>query len=79
MSLFGVPTKKIFQFVDHHLRPHVGTFPSYLKGTTDILLKLQSLPNNLPDDTILVTLRIDVTYCIQTFHTVKALKCAEKP
>jgi len=56
MSLCGTPTEKIFQFVEYHLNP-----PFLSQGTTDVLLKLQSSPNNLPDDTILVTLRIDVT------------------
>ena len=62
VSSCGAPTEKISKFVDHHLYPHVETFPSHLKDTTDFLLKLQSLPNNLPDDTLLVTLDVTSLY-----------------
>ena len=35
----GIPQKKISEFVDFHLRPHVEALPSHLKDTTDYLLK----------------------------------------
>ena len=46
------PTERISQFVDFHLRP------SYIKDTTDFLIKLTAI-DNLPDDALLVSL--DVT------------------
>jgi hypothetical protein len=35
----GTPQKKISEFVDFHLRPHVEALPSHLKDTTDYLKK----------------------------------------
>ena len=55
------PTEKISEFVDHHLRPLVQATPSYIKDTTDFLLKLKSL-NNLPNDILLVTLDVSSLY-----------------
>ena len=60
VSSCEIPTEKISQFVDYHLRPYVETLPSYVKDTTDFLLKLQSV-NNLPDNT-LVTLDVMSLY-----------------
>ena len=39
VSASGHPKKKISEFVDFHLRPHVEALPSYLKDTTDYLQK----------------------------------------
>ena len=47
--------------MDYHLRPLVRTIPSYIKDTTDILMKVQSL-TNLPSDTLIVTLDISSLY-----------------
>ncbi|XP_071178020.1 uncharacterized protein [Mytilus edulis] len=43
----GNPTKKISEFVDYNLRPHVRTMLSYIQDTTDYLKKMDSL-NPLP-------------------------------
>lgn len=57
VSAIGYPTKKISEFIDLHLRPHVVDLPSYLKDTTNYLNKPFS--SDLPDHTLLVTM--DVT------------------
>ena len=49
------------EFVDHHLHPLVPTIPSYIKDTTDFLMKVQSL-TNLPSDTLLITLDVSSLY-----------------
>ena len=61
ISSCDAPTERISKFVDHHLRPLVRTVPSYIKDTTDFLMKLQSL-TNLPSDTLLVTLDVSSLY-----------------
>ena len=43
------------------LRPLVRTIPSYIKDTTDFLMKVQSL-TNLPSNTLLVTLDVSSLY-----------------
>ena len=47
--------------MDYHLRPLVRTIPSYIKDTTDCLMKVQSL-TNLPSNTLLVTLDVSSLY-----------------
>ena len=61
VSSCEAPTEKISQFLDYHLRPYEETLPSYLKDTTDFLLKLQSL-RSIPDNTLLVTLDVSSLY-----------------
>ena len=61
VSSCGAPTERISHFVDHHLHPHVQTLPSFIKDTTDFLNKLQTL-NNIPKDTLLVTLDVSSLY-----------------
>ena len=51
VSSCGVPIEGILWFVEYHLHPLVGELPSYIKDTTDFLLKLQTI-NNLPSDVL---------------------------
>ena len=55
------PTEKISVLVDHHLCPLVQAIPSYIRDTTDFLLKVKSL-SNLSSDAMLVTLDISSLY-----------------
>ena len=48
-------------FVDRELQPLLANIPSYIKDTTDFLNKLCRF-NNLPDNTILVTLDVTALY-----------------
>ncbi|XP_071160924.1 uncharacterized protein [Mytilus edulis] len=57
VSANGHPTEKIFEFVDYYLRPHVENLPSFIKDSTDYLLKMQDL-NPLPANTTLVTMNV---------------------
>ena len=57
----GTPQKKISEFVDFHLRPHVEALPSHLKDTTDYLQKMKSM-NPLPSGTILVSMDVTSLY-----------------
>ena len=52
----GAPTEGISHFVDFHLGPLVRNIhvPSYIKDTTDFLMKLDAI-KNLPTGMILVT------------------------
>ena len=59
--LMRSPTERISKFVDYHLCPLVRTIPSYIKDTTDFLMKVQSL-TNLPSNTLLVTLDVSSLY-----------------
>ena len=43
VSSCGSHTEKISQFVDYHLHPLVTRIPSYIKDTTDFLIKLKSI------------------------------------
>ena len=61
VSSCGAPTEQISRFVDYHLAPLVNTLPSYIKDTTDFLVKLQNLPP-LPPGTLLVTLDVKSLY-----------------
>ncbi len=55
VSSCGAPTERILEFVDYHLRPLVVATSSYLKDTTDFLMKLETL-GELPPGCILMTL-----------------------
>ena len=52
----GCHTKKIFQYVDHPLQPLNKALPSCVQDTTSLLKKLENLPEEPPEDTILVTM-----------------------
>ena len=61
VSSCGVPMKRIYQFVDHHLHPLVvKRILSYIKDTTDFLLKLQSI--RVPLRSLLLTLDVSALY-----------------
>ncbi|XP_071144979.1 uncharacterized protein [Mytilus edulis] len=61
VSANGHPTEKISEFVDYYLRPHVENLPSFIKDSTDYLLKMQDL-NPLPANTTLVTMDVTSLY-----------------
>ena len=61
VSSCGAPTEGISRFVDYHLNPLVKKIPSYIKDTSDFLLKLERL-TDLPPDPILVTLDVKSLY-----------------
>ena len=56
-------------FVDHHLPPLVEAIPSYIRDTTNFLLKVKSL-TNLPSDTLLVTLDVSSLYTSIPHHQI---------
>ncbi|XP_061186995.1 uncharacterized protein LOC133195147 [Saccostrea echinata] len=60
VSAIGHPTKKISEYIDLHLHPHVENLPSYLKDTTDYINKTPS--TGLPDHTLLVTMDFTSLY-----------------
>ena len=55
------PTEHISEYVSDILNPLVSKLPSYIKDTTDFLRKLSTL-NNLPNDSLLVTLDVSSLY-----------------
>ena len=57
----GPRTEQISEFVDYHLHPLVTQTDSYLRDTTDFLLKLSTL-NHLPPNCILLTLDVNSLY-----------------
>ena len=61
VSSCGAPTEKISQIVDFILKPLVEKMPSYIKDTTDFLLKLRSV-GNVPPGSLLVTLDVRSLY-----------------
>ena len=54
-------TEIISQFVDYHLGPLVCKIHSYIKDTSDFLLKLQTV-TNVPTDSLLVALDVSYLY-----------------
>ena len=54
-------TEYVSAFVDRELQPLLANIPSYIKDTTDFLNKLSRF-DNLPDNTILVTLDVTALY-----------------
>ena len=62
VSSIGCHTEKISKYVDHHLQPLNQALPSYIKDTTDFLNKLDTLPEKLPDNAILVTMDVRSLY-----------------
>ena len=55
----GAPTEKISQFVDFYLKPLVVKTPSYIKDTTEFLLKLKSI-SKIASGSLLLTCTLDV-------------------
>ena len=60
-SGIGIFTEYVSAFVDRELQPLLANIPSYIKDTTDFLNK-QSRFNDLPHNTILVTLDVTALY-----------------
>ena len=50
----GTPTKKVSEFLDHHLRPIIKQGESFIRDTGDLLAKLKAA-GEVPEGTILVT------------------------
>jgi hypothetical protein len=61
VSCIGCPTEKISSFVDEHIKPFVKNVPSYIRDTTDFIIKLESI-TDLPDSVHLVTLDVTSLY-----------------
>ena len=61
VSSCGSSTEGILHFVDYHLAPLVKEIPSFIKDTTDFLNRIETI-DNLPSDTLLVTLDVRSLY-----------------
>ena len=61
VSGIGTLTEYVSAFVDRELQPLLANIPSYIKDATDFLNKLSRF-DNLPDNTILVTLDVTALY-----------------
>ena len=61
VSGIGTLTEYVSAFVDRELQPLLANIHSYIKDTTDFFNKLSRF-NNLPDNTILVTLDVTALY-----------------
>ena len=48
--------------MDHHFQPLNQNLPSYIKDTTDFLNKIEALPEELPENSILVTMDVRSLY-----------------
>ena len=62
VSSIGCHTENISKFVDYHLQPINQALPSYIKDSTDFLNKLEALPEELPEETIMVTMDVRALY-----------------
>ena len=60
VSANGLPTEKISEFIDFHLRPFFENLPSHIKDTTDYLKKMENL--TIPENTTLVTMDVTSLY-----------------
>ncbi len=60
--------------MDHVLRPFVEHLPSYIQDTSDLIRKIDQLPQ-LPDGTLLVTL--DVVPLYTNIPSIEALRVAK--
>ena len=57
----GILKEYVSAFVDREIQPQLANIPCYIKDTTDFLNTLSRF-NNLPDNTILVTLDVTALY-----------------
>ena len=74
VSSVNCHTSNISKYVDYHLQPIVNQIPSYVKDTTDFLQKLDAV-NNIPEDSLLVTLDVKSLYTsIPNNEGIKAVK-----
>ena len=62
VSSIGCHTENISKYVDYHLQPLNRALPSYIQDSTDFLKKLDSLPEELPPETIMVTMDVRALY-----------------
>ena len=62
VSSINCHTEKISEYVDHHLQPLNKALPSYVQDTTHFLQKLNSLPEELPEQALLVTMDVRSLY-----------------
>ena len=57
ISNFGIPTEKVFEFLDHHLKPVIQSSWSYIKNSGNFLRKIEEI-GNLPENSILVAANV---------------------
>ncbi|XP_072020421.1 uncharacterized protein [Amphiura filiformis] len=64
VSANGSVTEKVSLFIDHHLKPHVSTLPSYVQDDMDFLRKLKAVNAHGPlaPNTILCTMDVSALY-----------------
>ena len=62
VSSVGCHTEKISAFVDYHLQPMNKELSSYVQDTTDFVKKIESLPDDPREETILVTMDVRSLY-----------------
>ena len=75
VSSVGCHTEKISAYVDHHLQPLNKELPSYVQDTTDLIKKLESLPDDPRKETILVTMDVRSLYTnIPNDQGIEAIK-----
>ena len=61
ISICGTPTKKMSEFLDHHLKPVMQNDWSYIKDSGDFLRKIRNV-GNIPENAILVTAEVVGVY-----------------
>ncbi len=64
VSGYGSLTERIFYLVDNFLNPLVSGIPSFKKGTTDFLHKLEDVKHQIPDSAFLVTVDFVSLYTV---------------
>ena len=72
----GIPTEKVSEFLDHHLKPIMQEEWSYINDNKDFLKKIQNM-RKFPQDSILVTADVVGLYASIPHNSgLKALKDA---
>ncbi len=74
VSASGCPTDRISALVDHFLSPYMLLLPSYIKDTTDFLLKIVELLH-LPTTALIFTMDVKSLYI--NIPNIEALKVAK--
>ena len=62
VSSINSHTTKISEFVDYYLQPFVKSLRSYIQDTTNIINKIETVSNHLPQKAILVTMDVKSVY-----------------
>ena len=71
-------SSKISEYVDYHLQPLVQEIPSYIKGTSDFLRKLEPI-TKVPENSYLATLDVKSLYTsIPNSEGIKAVKTSHE-